>query len=464
MECWELERLLCYSRDPQVKRKFSHWIGDWCTRRSLTKLHSKPSGRDRRQDTFAFRRFAVSPFRHVSPLCRAWRPPWGLWEAFRLPWCSYHFLSTLSCSMPHCFCLWVVDGCRAYGISEGWNGWNMMKLFNPRQNCLHWPSHCALSFWRCDLLGRPSRGWPNTSLMLAPSCFQPGPLPSWSREGWRFTVKPKNRSQIWFLHGRQFVEGFITQVLYPTGYRMIAPTHLSWVVTFLKTGAFKKDRLKQFATSRKPFRSRMISTGLKLITQLDVLLRPAFNCSTWQKMQNNEQTFSKIPAKGWLKEGAWLDTLNSKFWVQIHCKCLSKNTRSRPMREKSESPATLQPSCLLLLCTKIRSKGQDQHDVYLLLIRGQCEISAQSDSQNGSLFFRSATPSFQVCPSGGSNGKGLHHRAYCPEVCGRLMGRKVLCAPTSKVGLQDLWDDYHCEIQPKHKQKWKKLCKDMQTW
>ena len=28
-----------------------------------------------------------------------------------------------------------------------------------------------------------------------------------------------------------------------------------------------------------------------------------------------------------------------------------------------------------------------------------------------------------------------------------------------KVGLQDLWDDYHCEIQPKHKQKRKKLCK-----
>lgn len=161
--------------------------------------------------------------------------------------------------------------------------------------------------------------------------FPAWPVTQLIQRGLEIHRETKNRSQIWSLHGRQFVEGFITQVLYPTGYRMIAPTHLSWVVPFLKKGAFKKDRLKQFATSRKPFRSRMISAGLKLITQLDVLLRPAFNCSTWQKMQNNEQTFSKIPAKGWLKEGAWLD--NSKFWVQIHCKCLSKNTRSRPMRE-----------------------------------------------------------------------------------------------------------------------------------
>ena len=33
-----------------------------------------------------------------------------------------------------------------------------------------------LGFWPCDPLGRPSRGRPNTSPTLAPSCFQPGPL------------------------------------------------------------------------------------------------------------------------------------------------------------------------------------------------------------------------------------------------------------------------------------------------
>ena len=121
-----------------------------------------------------------------------------------------------------------------------------------------------------------------------------------------------------------------------------------------------------FATSRKPFRSRMISTGLKLIAQLDVLLRPEFNCSTWQKMQISSKRMTQKNSS----EGAWVWYSKFKMLSSNSSQMsLQKNYCSRSMRrEKSESLAILQSTRSSSAFCFFAQKSEAQAKINMLFI------------------------------------------------------------------------------------------------